>query len=79
MLLGLLVAAPPVAVWMRSGPASPPLEDTPPATIQMPVEIIFPGQNPEWHHLEIPVTSIPEPATLPMALLTVLLLLRRKR
>lgn len=85
--IGLLLAFPPVAVWVLRGhddsPASPPAAVTETAEsprIQLPVEIVTKDGKVEWIMVEIAADAIPEPgtATLLMAFSS-LLLLRRKR
>jgi MYXO-CTERM domain-containing protein len=91
ILLGLALAAPPVASWVVRGDVNPPdtaavvrvssmpeaIPDAKPAKI--PVEVVSNGSEPQLIFVETPAQSIPEPGVLPLATLAAALLLRRKR
>ncbi len=91
ILLGLALAAPPVASWVLRADVRPPDPEalvrvsSPPKAIpnatvtKVPVEVVSNGSETEWIFVEAPVQSIPEPGVLPLAALTAGLLLRRKR
>lgn len=91
ILLGLALAAPPVAGWVLRGGVNPPDEaavvrvSSAPEAIadakvaKIPVEVVSNGSEPQLIFVEAPVQSIPEPGVLPLAALAAGLLLRRKR
>jgi hypothetical protein len=78
LLAGLLFASPALFWWHK--PADPPAHSPLPAVaLNLPVEITHPGTLPQWRHVEVPLAAVPEPASMPLALLGCLLLLRRHR
>jgi hypothetical protein len=88
MLLGLLLALPPVAAWIMRSPdtaavhSGPPQQETvAPAepAVQVPVEVVSKGSSPEWVYVEVPAQAVPEPGSVLMVTLSSLLLLRRQR
>jgi len=90
LLLGFLLASPPVAAWVFHGPkstvAEPSQTAAPAAALprssgvtQVPVEIVSNGNAPQWVYVQVQYQAIPEPGTLPLAVIAAVLLLRRKR
>lgn len=92
LLIGLLLASPPVAAWMISRPQPAPAvvqaaPATPPASLEtqgsealrIPVEVHAKGSSPEMIYVEMRPEPIPEPATLPLVLVPVAFFLMRRR
>lgn len=91
LMIGLLLASPPVAAWMlraaepaiqepviRQTPATSPAAPNE-AAVQVPVEVVAEGSAPEWVYVEVQSQTIPEPGSAALAALASLLLLRRQR
>lgn len=91
LMIGLLLASPPVAAWMlrAAEPAihEPAIRPTPhaalaasnEAAVQVPIEVVTEGSAPEWVYVEVRSQTIPEPGSAALAALASLLLLRRQR
>jgi len=91
LLLGMLLASPPVAAWilrteapasLAAGiqPVSRALRPTPAdGSVQIPVEVVAEGSAPQWVYVEVQNQSVPEPGTVSLLALASLLLLRRQR
>ena len=92
-VLGLLLASPAVAAWIFRGtdpalaippgvsPTLPQAHHALPADspVQVPVEVVAKGSEPEWVYVQVPNQAIPEPGVASLLALTSLLLLRRQR
>jgi hypothetical protein len=91
LLFGLLLACPPVVAWMshsRETRTHEPLSaSATPVSVspnsremaKIPVEVVTKGQGTQTVYVSMPVQSVPEPGLLPLALVSALLLFRRKR
>lgn len=91
LLLGLLLASPPVAAWVfhenKATVPGPPIQQIAQGNPNMngnevtkvPVEIVSNGRAPQWIYVQVQADAIPEPGILPLTYLAALLLLRRKR
>ena len=90
LLIGLLLASPPVAAWMLratgadAAAAGNPVgfhtcNRHPARPIQIPVEIVTKGSAPRWVYVEVSHQAIPEPGVVSLMALASLLLLRRQR
>lgn len=91
LLIGLLLASPPVAAWMIYRPQQAPAAvhlsalgtaAAAPGTreeLRIPVEILAKGNTPETIYVEMRTEAVPEPASLPLVLLPALLLVLRRR
>jgi hypothetical protein len=89
LFLGLLLATPAVAAWIFHGtePAMEIRPDAPRAShavpagspVQVPVEVVAKGSQPEWVYVQVPNQAIPEPGVASLLALTSLLLLKRQR
>ncbi len=92
LLIGLLLASPPVAAWILRGaePAAvtpavqPAVSHTMVASpadgsIRIPVEVVAEGSAPQWLYVEVQSQAVPEPGVMSLVALTSLLLLRRHR
>lgn len=87
LLIGMLLASPPVAAWMWRGaepatkitetPAVPAIES--PTAVQIPVEVVAKGSASQWVYVEVPSQAIPEPGVASWMALASLMLLRRQR
>lgn len=91
LLIGLLLASPPVAAWILRGaePTTQPpavqravshaTESPEDRSIRIPVEVVAEGSAPQWVYVEVQSQAVPEPGVATLAALTSLLLLRRQR
>lgn len=91
LLLGVLLASPPVAAWILHEPKPAPqiagiqlvantaLPHAANGAVQVPVEVVTTGSAPQWVYVEVQSQSIPEPGVVSLLALTSLLLLRRQR
>ncbi len=87
LLLGALLASPPLAAWaLRGGenkvdtPAQAVVSASPAEpVVRIPVEIVAKGSSPEWVQVEVRTEAVPEPGVLPLAGLPILLALLRRR
>ncbi|MCU0750652.1 MAG: PEP-CTERM sorting domain-containing protein [Akkermansiaceae bacterium] len=93
LLIGALLASPPVAAWMIRGSDQnareamvQPLEVESPAPgpvqaapVKVAVEVVSKGSAPQWVYIEVPAQAIPEPGSLTLVAAAGLLLLRRRR
>ena len=91
LLIGMLLASPPVAAWMlrteapaalSAGiqPVSQPFRPTPAGgPIQVPVEVVAEGSAPQWVYVEVQNQAVPEPGVVSWLVPASLLLLRRQR
>lgn len=87
LLIGMLLASPPVAAWMWSGAEHAPqtteiqsLAEPAAATpVRIPVEVVAKGSASEWVYVEVPNQAVPEPGVPALIALASLLLLRRQR
>jgi MYXO-CTERM domain-containing protein len=89
LLLGALLASPPVAAWMIRGSDQKvraaneqPVEassTSPAPPVKVAVEIVSKGSAPQWVYVEVPAQAIPEPGSLTLVAAAGLLLLRRRR
>jgi uncharacterized protein (TIGR03382 family) len=85
LLLGALLASPPLAAWALKHSDSKP-GNTPAAPVstetvaRIPVEIVAEGAAPQWVQVEVQAAAVPEPGALPLVVLPLgLALLRRRR
>lgn len=90
LVFGSLMAIPPLAVWLRSHEKASrvPLEASVTAVsyaepsgriAKIPVEVVVQGKGTETVYVSMPVQAVPEPGLLPLGMVSVLLLMRRKR
>ncbi len=87
LLIGMLLASPPVAAWMWRGSEvtlqtteiQSIAETSATAQVQIPVEIVATGSTSEWVYVEVPNQAVPEPGVPALIALASLLLLRRQR
>ena len=92
LLIGLLLASPPVAAWILRGaepaaqsggvqPVASQMMAASPAdgSIRIPVEVVAEGSAPQWLYVEVQSQAVPEPGVMSLVALTSLLLLRRRR
>jgi hypothetical protein len=87
LLIGTLLALPPVAAWVLRGQEPPPqktqdqsfTEIIKDQSVQIPIEVVTKGNASEWIYVEVPIQSVPEPGITLLIPLTSLLLLRRQR
>ena len=87
LLIGMLLASPPVAAWVLRGQES--IIQTPQdqsfteiitdQSVQIPIEIVAKGSTSKWIYVEVPTQSVPEPGVTLLIPLASLLLLRRQR
>jgi hypothetical protein len=93
LLLGALLASPPLAAWMirgadqkareagaqlqQSHPPSPVPNQA--APVKVAVEVVSKGSPPQWVYVEVPAQAIPEPGSLTLVVGAGWLLLRRRR
>ena len=87
LLIGMLLASPPVAAWMWRGSDhaiqtadfQSATEPSTPPQVQIPVEIVAKGSASEWVYVQVPNQAVPEPGVPALMTLASLLLLRRQR
>ena len=87
LLIGMLLASPPVAAWILRAPAQSmeiadiqlvPEKSTS-SEIRIPVEVVAKGSPNQWVYVQIPRQTIPEPGITSWLALASLLLFRRQR
>lgn len=87
VLLGLLLASPPLAAWILHEADTPARAEAVPQdavasaepAAQIAVEVVAKGSSPEWVYVEVPAQAVPEPGSVMLLAVSSLLLLRRQR